>query len=189
MKKLCILTLLFFIGLPVLNVFAACDALAAAVDAAQAAVTEADNKLGNLKRQNLGKWIARIGKALDQDKEGNPSRFGEQVEDAGGQHDLNKQIKAAEEALAAAEAAHSTAYYSFMVCYQNHLLEEITGPCGHTYRRIDRSDHAEVTGMCGHTYYYCQSGGHGYISSSKCSKCNSYYFTCQMSCPAGGVHH
>ena len=191
MKRLCILTLLFFMALPVFYIFAACEELRDSLSAAEAAKEKAQWNLRDLYDQRRMNFVLRIGKSIDRiGKPKDMGDFADDISDAANVVSLRRQIEAAEAALDAANQAYSTAYYDFMVCYTNHLLEEITGPCGHTYQRLHRSDHSEVVGMCGHTYYYCQTINHGFISIYPCSKCGAYYFTCASeSCMAGGSHH
>lgn len=176
--------LVVFLSMPTLDALAACESLQTSLDTATQDRDKAKETLEGLTTKSDDSLIINIGKSIAGKRD-----IEDVVRDGVDNSVHQSKVKAAREALKAAEKAYSEAYMDYMICYTSHLLEEITGPCGHTYKRLHRSDHAEVTGMCGHTYYQCQSGGHGYISSSKCSKCNSYYFTCQMSCPAGGVHH
>ena len=182
MKKLCILTLIFSVQFPVLNIFAACDNLAATMDAAQASVESAKRNLKDLNSQSFLKWAKQVGKAFGAEKDfddsmaNDPNDLADKLEEAHSQLSLDNQIKAAEETLAAAESAYSTAYYNFMVCYQNHLQEEITGACGYTYKRLHRSDHEWTYFACGHAGYPCQPGIH-YLTY--CSKCDTLYYFCE----------
>jgi len=192
MKKLCILTLLFFIALPVFNVFAACDELNDAMDAAAEAVSKAQKEVKSLRNQNRAKWAIAIAKSLGAGEdagEADPADLGDKMLDQFDHNAVKNKLKAAEQALEIANQAYSDAYTAYMLCMVSHLQEEIEGPCGHTYQRLNRAYHAEVVGMCGHTYYYCLPSNHNIISIYPCKKCGSYYFVCQSdNCMAGGSH-
>lgn len=154
MKNLCIFTLLFFIALPAVKVLA-CDK--SSLTAAEAARDEAQKTLDDLNDQNLMKGAMRFGKALGQEGPKDMSDFSDDLQDAYSQIQLDRQIKAAKEALAAAEVAYSNALMAYTVCRSQWLLEEITGPCGNTYKRLHRSDHAlTYCYVYGKSYYKCE---------------------------------
>ena len=190
MKKLCILTLLFSIALPVFNIFAACEELQGSVTAAETTIEEARKNLKDLQDQSDMKWAVRFGKFLGADKDlddrsmaKDPSDLADKLEDAYGQSSLNDQIQAAEEALAAANQAYSDAYTAYTICMASHLTQEITGPCGHTYNRLDEDSHAWDYFDCGHKGYKCQTGIH-YINY--CYDCETLYYYCEgHTCSSG----
>ena len=100
MKKFCIFTLLFFIALPVFNIFAACDELNNAMDAAAEAIEEARKNLKDLKDQRDMNFALRLGKTLD--RIGTPKDFSDYADDMGdaaNKASLDNQIRAAKTAL------------------------------------------------------------------------------------------
>lgn len=178
MKKLCVLTLLFFIALPILNVFAACDDLKSAMEAAKEAERAAQKEVDSLKNQNRSKWTIAIAKSLGagKDKNGNPSDLGEKMLDQVDHTAVKNKLKEAEEALTAAKQAYTDAYIAYMLCITSHLTREITGPCGHTYQYLNRDSHAWDYFDCGHKGYICKVGIH-YMSY--CYDCVSPYYNCE----------
>lgn len=81
--------------------------------------------------------------------------------------DLNEQIRAQKKVVEAAEVAYSNALMAYMICYSQYLLEEITGPCGKTYKRLDRSDHAlTYCYVYAKSYYKCEGPPCGGSSGS-----------------------
>ena len=171
-----LILLVVFVSMSSVDALAACDSLAASMDAARQTRDQAQASLDSLRKSETINNIGIFGKSFGGSEDGPGLSMDEFLSEGVGVANLAMQISEAEKKLAAAQKAYSEAHYNFMVCYQSHLQEEITGFCGHTYKRLHRSDHEWTYFDCGHKGYKCQPGIH-YITY--CAKCDKLYYFCE----------